>query len=101
MIMYMPNTFQLGFVGIFRSSVEIFSRIAIGLPSLTFTFLKEIQHLRKGKMITSTLLVMMFVNATNVVEIMFSLTVLNSNRPIPVAMVDVEDMVVLVMAMVE
>ena len=93
----MPNTSQLVSVGIFRMSMENFSRMDAGLPSLTLLFLKETQHLRKGQMITATLLMIMVENDTNVVVIIFALTVLDSNRTITAAMVDVEDMVGVVM----
>ena len=52
-------------------------------------------------MIMGTFFVRMAANATNVVVIIFALTVLKSNRPITEDMVDVEDMVGAVMAMLE
>ena len=101
MIIPLPNTSQLGFVGIFRMSMENFSRMSVGMYSLALLILKETQHLRKGQMIMSTLLVMMAANATNVVAIIFYLTSLDSNRLITEAMVDMEEMLRVVMAVVK
>ena len=81
--------------------MENFSRMEVGLPSLTLLFLKETQHLQKGQTITSILLMLMVTNATDVVIIIFSLTVIDSNIPILAAMVYIEDMVGVVIAMVE
>ena len=83
-----PNTTKLGFVGIFRMSMENFSRIVFGLISITFLFLKETQHLQKVQTIMATPLVLMATNNKNVMVIILYLTVLESNRPITVAMVD-------------
>ena len=44
---------------------------------------------------------MMDANATNVLVIIFALTVIDSNRPIPAVMVDVEEMLRMVMVMLE
>ena len=67
--------------------------MAIGLISLTALFLKETQHLQNEKMIMMNLLILIATNSTNVVVIVFALTILDSNRPIPVDILDVEDMV--------
>ena len=67
--------------------------MAIGLISLTALFLKETQHLHNEKMIMMNLLILIATNSTNVVVIVFALTILGSNRPIPVDILDVEDMV--------
>ena len=96
----MPNMSRLGFVGIFLMSMKIFSRISVGLPSLKFLFLKETHKFLKVQMIMAILLALMAANATNVVVIIFALTVLDSNRQIPAAIVDMEEMVEVVMAMV-
>ena len=48
----------------------------------------------------ATLLILMSVNASNMVITIFDLTVLESNTPIPETMVDVEDMVWVFMVMV-
>ena len=68
---------------------------------LLFLLLKKTQHLHKGHMITATIVILMVANATNVVVIIFLLTVLDSNSLIPAAMVDVEEMVGMVMFMLE
>ena len=52
-------------------------------------------------MTMDTLLVMMAENDTNAVVIIFTLNFLGSNKPIPVAMVDVEEMVEVAMVVVE
>ena len=52
-------------------------------------------------MTMDTLLVMMAENDTNAVVIIFPLNFLGSNKPIPVAMVDVEEMVEVAMVVVE
>ena len=91
----------MGFVGIFSMIKENFSRIAVGLPSLTFLLLKETYNLRKRQMIMATLLILIVANDMNVVVIIFTLNVLNPNRPIPEAMVDVEETLGGLMAMVE
>ena len=75
--------------------------MAIGLLSLRLLVLKETHHLHKGQLITATLLMMMVANDTYVMVIIFYLTVLNSNSPITVAMLDVEEMVGVVMDMLE
>ena len=49
----------------------------------------------------AALLVTMAANAIDVVVIIFALTALDSNRPIPASRVDVEDMSVVIMVMVE
>ena len=89
-MMNIPNTAQLGVVVIFGISMENFSRMAVGLSLLMFLLLKESQHLHKGHMITETLLVLMVSNDKNVVVIILTMTVLDSNIPIPEAMVDTE-----------
>ena len=96
----MTNTVQLGFVSIFRLIMELFSRIAVGLLSLTSLFLKETHNLRKSQMIMETLLVVMATNDMNVVVIIFALTILDSKTLIPEAIVDMEDMVGLVLFLV-
>ena len=48
-----------------------------------------------------TLFVLMVTNATNTAAIIFSLTLLESNRPVPDTMVYAEEMVWVVMSMVE
>ena len=97
----MTNTVQLGFVSIFRLIMELFSRIAVGLLSLTSLFLKETHNLRKSQMIMKTLLVLMDENDRNVVAIIFALTVLDSDSTIPAAMVYMEEMVGVIMIMLE
>ena len=97
----MTNTVQLGFVSIFRLIMELFSRIAVGLLSLTSLFLKETHNLRKSQMIMETLLVLMDENDRNVVAIIFALTVLDSDSTIPAAMVYMEEMVGVIMIMLE
>ena len=62
--------------------------MAIGLLLQVFLSLKETQYLHKVQIITSTLLVLIKVNYMNVVVIIFSLTVLYSNRPITSEIVD-------------
>ena len=57
------------------------------------------RHLPKTN--KSTRLVLIVTNDTNVVVIIFSMTVLDSNMPISTEMVDLEEKVGLVMAMVE
>ena len=97
----MPNMSRLGFAGIFLMSMKIFSRISVGLPSLKFLFLKETHKFLKVQMIMAIFLALMAANATNVVVIIFDLTYLDSDRPITVAMVEVEDLVGVVIFMVE
>ena len=92
---------QLGFVGIFRMSMENYSRIIVGLPSPELLFREETHHYPKGQMIMTTLPKMMAKNYTNVVVIIFTMNVLDSNRPLKVAMVDVGEMVGVVISMVE
>ena len=52
-------------------------------------------------MIIVTLLVLMVENATNILEIIFFLTVLDYNSKITAAVVDMEDIVGVVVAMLE
>ena len=66
-----------------RISMENSSIISIGMFSLTVLFLKEIQHLLKGQIIMATLVVLIDANYTCLVVIIFNLTVLDFNRPIP------------------
>ena len=49
----------VGVCGCLHYEYGYFSRMTVGLPSLTFLLPKEIQYLRKGHMIMSTLLVLM------------------------------------------
>ena len=91
----------VGVCGYLRMSMENFSRMEVGLPSLTLLFLKETQHLHKGQTITSILLMLMVTNAKDVVVIIFSLNVINPNIPILAAMVYIEDMVGVIIAIVE
>ena len=79
---------SVGIFGVLRMRMEFFSRIAIGLLLQVFLSLKETQYLHKVQIITSTLLVLIKVNYMNVVVIIFSLTVLYSNRPITSEIVD-------------
>ena len=96
-----PNTTKLGFVGIFRMSIENVSIMVVSLTPLTLLFLKETQHLKKGQIITATHLILMVTNDINMVVIIFDLILLNSNMLIPESMVDVEEMLGVVVAMVE
>ena len=96
----MANTAQLGFVGIFRMSINVFKNVS--WPDLSDIPLSE------GNIapVQSTygngdLLMITATNARNVMVKIFTLTVVDSNRLIPAVKVDVEDMVGMDMAMVE
>ena len=100
MTMPMANTAQLGFVGIFRMSINFFKNVS--WPDLSDIPLSE------GNIapVQSTygngdLLMITATNARNVMVKIFTLTVVDSNRLIPAVKVDMEDMVGMDMAMVE
>ena len=80
----------VGVCGYLQGEYGKCSSLDVGLISPPLLLLKETQNLLKGKTIMATFVVMMVESATNVAVIIFYLTVLDSNTPIPVSMVDVE-----------